>query len=48
MAFMYVNYQVNAPIEIARIFDYEDLFKLAMNEINYAYRQILEAQNRIM
>ena len=43
MVFMYVNYKVNAPIEIAHIFDYEDLFKLAMNKINYVYRQILEA-----
>ncbi|PWA20150.1 transcription factor bHLH95 [Artemisia annua] len=32
--------RVNAPTEIAHMFPYEDLFKLAMNEIDYAYRQI--------
>ncbi|PWA56812.1 transcription factor bHLH95 [Artemisia annua] len=32
--------RVNAPTEIAHMFLYEDLFKLAMNEIDYAYRQI--------
>ncbi|PWA59936.1 hypothetical protein CTI12_AA386370 [Artemisia annua] len=38
-----MNLCVNAPIEIAHIFPYEDLFKITMDEINYAYRQILEA-----
>ena len=36
MAFICVNYQVIAPIEIAHIFPYEDLSKIAMDEINYA------------
>ncbi|PWA52734.1 reverse transcriptase zinc-binding domain-containing protein [Artemisia annua] len=38
-----MNLRVNAPIEIAHIFPYEDVFKITIDDINYAYRQRLEA-----